>query len=147
MLTTSNLREKKADMEVIVKYIKNDIYPKVKFCYKVQEALMVGGLIYNDFEESCKGQTGDHNMTGETRAIYMEAAWNACLRHYVQKRALSSKRSGVYTVMQNIFLDKLECDEGLTRCKQQYVLTNQYDIKIHVTFVLISNASYCPLKV
>jgi hypothetical protein len=108
---------------------------KVKFFYKVKEDLMVGGPIYNDFKESCKGQIGDDNMTEETWATYMEAAWNACLTHHVQKRALSSKRSGVYTVMQSTFSGELECDMDVTRYKQQDVLTNQYDIKICLTFV------------
>jgi hypothetical protein len=30
MSTASNLRKKKADVEVIVKYIKNNLHPKVK---------------------------------------------------------------------------------------------------------------------
>jgi hypothetical protein len=82
---------------------------------------MVGGPIYIYFKESCKGQIGDHNMTEETQATYMEAACNACLTHHVQKRALlSSKRSGVYTVMQNKCACKLECDEDVTR----YSLSN-----------------------
>jgi hypothetical protein len=72
---------------------------------------MVGGSIYKDFKESCKGQIGDHNMTDETRATYMEAAWNAGAIQHVQNRALLSKRSGVYTVMQNKFSGKSECDE------------------------------------
>jgi hypothetical protein len=44
------LRKKKADKEVIVKYIKNDHYPKVKFFYKVNEDLIVGGPIYNEVQ-------------------------------------------------------------------------------------------------
>jgi hypothetical protein len=114
--TTSNSRRKKADMEVIVEYIKSNLYPKVKFFYKVlMEDLMVGGLIYNDFKENCKLQIRDHNMTHETRASYIEGAWNAGLTKHVQKRALLSKRSGVYTVMQNTFSGKLACDEDIRR--------------------------------
>ncbi len=41
---------------------------------------MVGGPIYNDVKENyTKGQIGNHNMTDETWATYMEAAWNAGL--------------------------------------------------------------------
>ncbi len=66
-------------MEVIVKYIKNDLF------YKVKEDQTVGGPIYYDFKESFKGQIEDHNTNGETWATYVEAAWNACLTHHVQK--------------------------------------------------------------
>jgi hypothetical protein len=82
--TTSNLRRKKADVEVIVKYIKNNLYPKIGFFYKAKEDLMVGGPIYDDFKDSCVGQIGDHNMTDETWATYiMETAWNAGLTEHV----------------------------------------------------------------
>jgi hypothetical protein len=83
MLTTSNLRKKTAATEVIVKYIKNDLYPKVKFFQKVKEDLTIGGLISNDFKESCRRQIGDHKMTEGIWATYMEAVWNACLTYHV----------------------------------------------------------------
>ncbi len=104
-------------MEVIVEYIKSNLYPKVKFLYKqVKHDLMVGGPMYNYLRESCIGKIGDHNMTGEETwdTYMMEAACNACLTRHVQKRAQSIKRSGVYTVMQNTFSGELECDEDVT---------------------------------
>jgi hypothetical protein len=55
---------------------------------------------------------------------------------------MSSKRSGVYTGMQNKLEGESACYEDVSRYKQQYFLTNQYDIKICLTFVLTSNVHY-----
>jgi hypothetical protein len=95
-------RQNKDDQDVVIKYIKEDLFPKVKFLYGPDD-LAVGGQIYMDYKNKCKNQIGDVGLTTASHKTYMEAVWNASLIKQIQKNALAQKRSAVYTVMQNKF--------------------------------------------
>jgi hypothetical protein len=99
-------RQKKADVEVVVKYIKEDLFPKVKFIYDPKVDLAVEGKIFEDYKKKCKDQIGGVGLVRENRDKYMEAVWTDALTRQVQKNALAQKRSAVYTVMQNKFTGK-----------------------------------------
>jgi hypothetical protein len=41
-------KQKREDLEVVIKYVKNDLFAKVKFIYDAKVDLAVGGKIYSD---------------------------------------------------------------------------------------------------
>ena len=98
-------RQRKDNQDVVIKYIKDDLFPKVKFMYAPDD-LVVGGPIYNDYKIKCKNQIGDVGLSIASHKTYMEAVWNDALNKRIQKNALAQKRSAVYTVMQNKFSGK-----------------------------------------
>lgn len=101
---------KEEDLITLSTYIKEDLYPKVKFIYGDKTDLKVGGLIYNDYRDKCKVKMkrGRHltSQPPELLDTYMESIWNQGVTLKTQRRALSAKRSVVYTVMQNKFSGK-----------------------------------------
>ncbi len=92
----------KEDVEVIVKYIKNDLFLKAKFVLGKDE-WEVGGMIYNDYMKCCDGRIGMQTMTTSSRENHMKTIWMTALNKKLQKKALVQKRSAIYTVMQNKF--------------------------------------------
>ena len=101
-------KQMKADLEVVVKYIKDDLFAKVKFIYDPKVDLAVGGKIYKDYERKCKDQIGGQGLARDSRDTYLENVWTNGLTKHAQKNALAQKRSAVYTVMQNKFSGKSE---------------------------------------
>jgi hypothetical protein len=97
-------RQEKADLEAVVRYVKNDLFTKVKFLYDPKADLAVGGIIYSHYKEKCKNVlVGNRGLVGESRNTYMQAVWSMAMTKQMQKNALAQKRSAVYTVMQNKF--------------------------------------------
>ena len=87
-------KQKKDDLEVVVKYIKNDLCAKAKFIYDAKVDLAVGGKIYTDYKRRCRDQIGGRGLTTETHDTYMEAVWTTAMtKHMIQKNALAQKRS------------------------------------------------------
>jgi hypothetical protein len=100
-------KQKRDDLEVVIKYIKDDLFEKVKFIYDAKVDLAVEGKIYADYKRKCKNKMGLHLATGErTHDTYMEAVWSDAMTKHIQRNALAQKRSAVYTVMQNKFSGK-----------------------------------------
>ena len=104
--SSDNSRQNAEDLVLLVHYIKNDLYPKVKFIYNPEVDLAVTGKIYNDFKTNCKGRIGGRCITEPNRETYMETIWTIAANKHLQKNALFQKRSAVYTVMQNKFLGR-----------------------------------------
>jgi hypothetical protein len=98
-------KQRKADLEVVISYIKEDLFPKVKFIYDPKVDLALEGKIFADYKKKCKNQLGG---VGQNRDQYMEVVWTDALTKQIQKNALATKRSAVYTVMQNKFSGKSE---------------------------------------
>jgi hypothetical protein len=96
-------KQRRDNLEVVIKYVKNDLFAKVKFIYDPKVDLAVGGKIYTDYKRRCRDQIGGRGMTTETHDTYMEAVWTTAITKHIQKNALTQKRSAVYTVMQNTF--------------------------------------------
>jgi hypothetical protein len=101
-------KQKRDDLEVVVKYVKNDLFAKVKFIYDPKVDLAVGGKIYKDYKRKCQDQMGGRDLTAETHDTYMEAVWTGAMTKHLQNTALTQKRSAVYTVMQNKFSGMFE---------------------------------------
>ena len=98
------------DQRALVEYIKNDLFPKVKFVYD-NEDWEVGNRIYNDYLKKCNEKMGLRTMTEVEKTRNMEKIWLSAQTKNLQKKALVQKRSAVYTVMRNKFDGKynLEC--------------------------------------
>ena len=101
--TSNNSRQNAEDLVLLVNYIKNNLYPKVKFIYNPEVDLAVTGKIYNHFKTTCKDRIGGRCITEPNRETYMETIWTMGANKHMQKTALSQKRCAVYTVMQNKF--------------------------------------------
>jgi hypothetical protein len=99
-------KQKRDDLEVVIKYIKDDLFAKVKFIYDPKVDLAVGGKIYTDYKRKCKDQIGGQGLSTGSHDTYMEAVWTNAMTKHIQKNALAQKRSAVYTVMQNKFSGK-----------------------------------------
>ena len=95
-------RDEQIDLKVLVEYIKQDLFQKAKFVLGKDE-WDVGGMIYKDYVKCCMGRIGLQSMTEVERGKHMEKIWMQALNKKIQKRALVSKRSAIYTVMQNKF--------------------------------------------
>jgi hypothetical protein len=131
MSTTSHANEKqeKEDLALIVKYIKNDLYPKVKFIYNARDDLAVTGRIYRNFLSTCKDRIGGPGLTAQHHKDYMARLWAEGRTNHLQKNALAAKRSAVYTVMQNKFSGKFFIwllAAGIVCIKQHDYTTQQY---------------------
>jgi hypothetical protein len=136
-------KQKKADLEVVVKHIKDDLFAKVKFIYDPKVDLAVGGKIYKDYKEKCRDQIGGMRLAREGRDTHLEAVWTDGLTKHIQKNALAQKRSAVCTVMQNKFAGKSEYKaSSMTRFTSTNIVENQ----ICVIFVQTRNVSCCPSK-
>jgi hypothetical protein len=95
------------DQKVLVEYIKNDLFPKVKFVYDNKD-WDVGKKIYNDYLKKCKDKMGLRTKTETERKKHMEKIWLSAQTKDLQKKALVQKRSAVYTVMRNKFEGKYD---------------------------------------
>jgi hypothetical protein len=98
-------QQRRAEMEVVIKYIKDDLFARVKFLYDASD-LAVGGKIYEDYLKKCRDKLGGRVLNEVGRDTYMEAVWTTAMTKHIQKNALAQKRSAVYTVMQNKFSGK-----------------------------------------
>jgi hypothetical protein len=96
-------KQRKADLEVVAKHVKEDLFPKVKFICDPKVDLALEGKIFADCKKKCKDQLGG---PGQNRDQCMEAVWTNALTKQTQKNALATKRSAVHTVMQNEFSGK-----------------------------------------
>jgi hypothetical protein len=99
-------KQKKDELEVVIKYIKDDLFAKVKFIYDPEVDLAVGGKIYADYKRKCGDQIGGIGLSAAGHDTYMEAVWTSAMTKHIQKNALAQKRSAVYTVMKNKFAGK-----------------------------------------
>ena len=144
----ANAKQKEDDLGLIVKYIKNDLYPKVKFIYDAKVDLAVGGKIYRDYLNRCRDRIGGRSLTDQSRNDYMEALWTTGMTTHLQKNALAAKRSAIYTVMQNKFSGECLWGVGVARgCIKTFGSnTNTHYFQICVKYVSTGSVSCCPSK-
>jgi hypothetical protein len=102
-------KQKKHDLEVVVKYIMDDLFAEVKFLYDpIVDLAVLGGKIYKDYKSKCKEQIGSgQGLLVLSQDTYMEMVWTMVMTKHIQNTALAQKRSAVYTVMQNEFAGEL----------------------------------------
>jgi hypothetical protein len=98
--------QRREDLEVVIRHVKEDLFPNVKFLYEPKLDLAVGGKIYRDYKVKCERQLAAHIATTTNRDLHLQGIWTDPLTKHAQKNALAQKRSAVCTVMQNKFLGK-----------------------------------------
>ena len=90
-------RQRRDDLEVVVRYVKEVLFERVKFIYDPKEDLAVNGKIYKDYRIRCKDQLGSHLPLLHWE-MHLKGVWTDALTKHMQKNALAAKRSAVYTV-------------------------------------------------
>jgi hypothetical protein len=98
-------KQRKANLEAVVKHAKEDLFPKVKHIYDPKVDLALEGKIFADCKKKCKDQLGGLD---QNRDKHMEAVWTDALTKQTQKNALATKRSAVHAAMQNEFSAELD---------------------------------------
>ena len=96
-------RRKNQDFAIISRYIKHDLFSLIKFVYDHKEDWKIGGEIYKNYVEVCGDSMGSRSLTDEMRSTYLQSIWRDACDIQIQNKALSQKRSAVYTVMQTKF--------------------------------------------
>ena len=94
---------KNYEFTIISKYIKHDLFRKIKFVYHNTDDQKIGEDIYKDYVEVCGDTMGNRSITAEMRVAYLQRAWKDACKNQIQNKALSQKRSDVYTIMQTKF--------------------------------------------
>ena len=94
---------KNYEFVIISKYIKHDLFRKIKFVYDNTDDWKIGGDIYKNYIEVCGDTMGNCSLTAETRVAYLQRVWKDACKNRIQNKALLQKRSAVYTVMQTKF--------------------------------------------
>ena len=102
-METPTEKQRRHDLEVVVRYVKEDLFANVKFIYDPKLDLAVGGRIYQDHKTKCCSQLGTDLQTTAHRDLHLKGVWTDALTKHTQKNALAQKRSAVHTVMQNKF--------------------------------------------
>ena len=93
--------------------MKEELFDKVKFLYNQTVKLRVGGLLYSKFVKDCKDRLfGLKSLAGDTKSqqIYLKLLWTAAngkTRNMIAM-GLTTKRSTVFSSMQNHFIGKLD---------------------------------------
>ena len=94
----------KQDLKIVGVYVRTEMFQRVKFIYS-QDDLEHGGSLFGDFNKYCANSVARGiPEVAETR--YIACLWKQALKMKIHRNQLSTRRSGVYTVMQNRFLGK-----------------------------------------
>jgi hypothetical protein len=100
------------DLAVIARWVKLELFDKVKFLYIPQDDLKIGGPLYNMWLTDCKtklvGLKVNSASSRAYRQMYVESIWSEATmkRNNLIADGLSARRSGVYSSMQNRFVGK-----------------------------------------
>ena len=103
----------KEDLELLTKWVRTDLFEKVKFLYNPDTDLQINGSLYKLFVNDCKGRLIGLKgplATGDYRRIYVELLWqeaNKRKRNLVAN-GLTTRRSTVYSAMQNRFIGEYD---------------------------------------
>ena len=93
------------DLNVLTRWVKTDLFEKVKFLYNPDKELQVNGVLYNLFLNDCKGilrglktpmATG-----GEYRRLYVGLLWQEASnkKRNIIANGLTSRRTSIYAAM------------------------------------------------
>ena len=102
-METPTEKQRRHDLEVVVRHVKEDLLANVKFIYDPKLDLAVGGRICQDHKTKCCSQLGTDLQTTAHRDLHLKGVWTDALTKHTQKNALAQKRSAVRTAMQNKF--------------------------------------------
>jgi len=92
----------KQDVKALGTYIRTELFQRVKFIYSSKD-LEHGGRIFQDFNKNCADRVA-RGISAADRTRYIACLWKRAIKQKVYRRQLSTRRSGVYTVMYHRFL-------------------------------------------
>jgi hypothetical protein len=95
----------KLDIKAMGTYVRTELFQRVKFIYSSKD-LEHGGKIFQDFNKNCADRVA-RGVSTMDRTRYIACLWKRALKQRVYRCQLSTRRSGVYTVMYHRFLGKL----------------------------------------
>jgi hypothetical protein len=101
------------DLLILAKWVKKELFVRVKFLYNQEKDLQIGGYLYNLFVSQCKGRlVGMKVHAGRSEDFkdkYIKAVWSRGTnkKKNLVTEGLNTRRSGVYSATQNRFTGKL----------------------------------------
>ena len=101
----------KEDLEIVAEWVKRDLFEKVKFLYNPQKDLAFEGKIYKKFVRNCKDRLIGLKIgmpSDEYKELYTKMVWTEANKKKLNivANALTTRRSSVYSAMQNRFVGK-----------------------------------------
>ena len=100
------------DLAIISRWVKSEVFDTVKFLYKPEKDLAIKGQLYNKYIQDCRQRLIGLKVEGSEnqayRWMYVNSLWNEATRkgNNLIANDLSSRRSAVYSAMQNRFIGK-----------------------------------------
>lgn len=100
------------DLEIISRWVKSELFDTVKFIYKPEKDLAIKGQVYNKYIHDCRHRLIGLKVEGAEnqayRQMYVKSLWNEATTkgNNMVANDLSSRRSAVYSAMQNRFVGK-----------------------------------------
>ena len=100
------------DLIILSRWVKKELFVKVKFLYNIDKDLMIDGFIYNMFLFDCKDRLVGLKLNAGSgtacRTQYVRALWNQATkkRRNLIADGLNTRRSSIYSASQNRFTGK-----------------------------------------
>lgn len=113
------------DMEELSRWVKKNLFGRVKIIYRPEEDLKTEGTLFWLFARECKDKLRglSHITDANSRKMYVKMLWaEAMSRPNLVSEGLAVKRSTVYTSMHNQWVGKQQ--RGLCGT-YLYVMSNQ----------------------
>lgn len=101
------------DLAILSKWVKKELFVKVKFLYNLEKDCMIEGALYNEFLTDCKdrlvGLKLNANKGQDYKRLYVHSLWNRATKKKknVIADGLNTRRSSIYSATQNRFTGKL----------------------------------------
>jgi hypothetical protein len=96
------------DLNQISKWARDVLFKTCKFLYRGKSDLDPDCFVFAEFESTCLDNLKGPRCFGEnvTKQAYVQLLWNKATDSSLVQAALTTKRSAVYTLMQNRFMGK-----------------------------------------
>jgi hypothetical protein len=100
------------DIAILFKWVKKELFVKVKFLYNMEKDCMIEGFLYNEFHTDCKdrlvGLKLNAHKDQDYKRLYAHSLWNRATKKKknIIADGLNTRRSSIYSAMQNRFTGK-----------------------------------------
>ena len=100
------------DLAIISRWVKSEVFDTVKFLYKPEKDLAIKGQLYKKYLQECRHRLIGLKVEGSEnqayRRMYVNSLWNEATTkgNNLVANDLSSRRSAVYSAVQNRFIGK-----------------------------------------
>jgi hypothetical protein len=100
---------KREDLIVLSSWVRKELFATVKFLYKPEKDLVLGGSLYKMFVRDCKDRLVGLKLSTtsgkEYRKLYVESLWKEATqkKRNLVSEGINARRSSIYSGMQNRF--------------------------------------------